>query len=257
MQNRSSNLTKLTNSECQSAFGTPKVQSPYLNVLVVTNYTSRDSFIDGLLYYPESGMESLLWFDKSASVITIQGCNQTWNYTQGSDWSLPECVCSGNKCIFAFVQDCLAQPAGNFNVQCTISISMKLLITVIVCNALKVICFICTLRATSFHPLVTVGDAGASFMDRPDPTTLACGPLSAATVEDWPNIFFEINGPWRQKIKNWKEGLYLEKREGKNMGAERTWNPLRFAVSHTSSHYPLIVLIINLKYARGLVRNND
>ena len=53
MQNRSSNLTKLTNSECQSAFGTPKVQSPYLNVLVTTNYTSNNSFIDGLLYYPK------------------------------------------------------------------------------------------------------------------------------------------------------------------------------------------------------------
>jgi hypothetical protein len=207
MQNSSSNLTKLTNSECQSAFGTTKVQSPYLNVLVVTNYTSNDSFINGLIYYPETGMESIPWFNKNASNITVEGCTQTWNYTQGSNWSLPECTCSNNECILerAFVQDCLAQPAGDFDVQCTISISLNLLIAVIVCNALKAICFICTLRATSFRPLVTVGDAVASFMDRPDPTTVACGPLSAATVEDWGNIFYKINGPWSKKIKSWKK----------------------------------------------------
>jgi len=215
LQNSSSNLTKLTNSECQSAFGTPKIQSPYLNILVVTNLTSNNSFIDGLLFSPETGMDTFPWFNKTFSRASSYQCRGTeFNYTQGqsSDSSIPICTCSNSSsssCSVdqnrAFVQDCLVQPVGDFGLQCTISISLKLLIAVIVCNALKAICFVCTLRAKSFHPLATVGDAVASFLDRPDPTTIACGPLQALKIENPGVEFLGINGPWTQKIRNWKK----------------------------------------------------
>jgi len=222
MYNTSSNLMKLSNSECQSAFGTSKVQSPYLNVLVVTNYTSNNAFIDGLLSYPESGISSLPWFNENTN-MSVFGCTSTYNYTQGqgTNWSLPTCACSDNECVVeqAFIQDCLAQPTGDFNVQCTISISLNMLIAVIVCNAMKAICFICMLRATSFHPLATVGDAVASFLNRPDPTTVACGPLSAETVEDSRNVFLRIRSPWSQRMKNWKQAyVWRNKKKYKTWG---------------------------------------
>jgi hypothetical protein len=97
--------------------------------------------------------------------------------------------------------------------------SLNLLIAVIVGNALKAICFICTLRATSFYPLVTVGDAVASFLDRPDPTTVACGPLSAMIVEDWGNTFYKIPGPWSEKVKHWgKAYVWESEKKGRTWG---------------------------------------
>ena len=59
--------------------------------------------------------------------------------------------------------------------------------------------------AGMLHPLATVGYAVASFMERPDPTTAACGPLSLATVI---KIFSKKDEPYSQKIKNWK-GAYV------------------------------------------------
>lgn len=55
--------------------------------------------------------------------------------------------------------------------------------------------------ARTFHPLATVGDTVTSFMERPDPSTVACGPLSLATVV---KMSSKKDESYSQKIKNWK-----------------------------------------------------
>ena len=56
------------------------------------------------------------------------------------------------------------------------------MLIVIVCNMVKVVCFIAAASTRGFHPLITLGDALASFLNRPDPHTQDLGPLSAADV---------------------------------------------------------------------------
>lgn len=130
MQNSTSSLINLTNDECQSAFGTANLQSPYLNVLLVTNYTQSDSFIDGLLHYPEWETNYMAWFNMTSGAPWVidrgAGCAEQWDYSHGLNWSLPVCNCTENECIVdrSFVQNCLAQPAGDYDNQCTISISV-------------------------------------------------------------------------------------------------------------------------------------
>jgi hypothetical protein len=219
MQNSISSLIRLSNDECQSAYGTAKLQSPYLNVLLVTNFTSSDSFVEVLAHYPEWGTDFMPWFNMTSSepsIVDEPGCLGRWDYSHGSNWSLPVCNCSENTCERAFVQECLAQPAEQFDAECTVSISLTLLIAVIICNAFKAICLLCTLMVTSFHPLVTVGDAVASFMQRPDPSTLACGPLSMSTVEDIPSITIE---PYSERIKKYKKAyVWQSKKQGRRWG---------------------------------------
>jgi hypothetical protein len=166
MQNSTSNLTRLTDIECRSAFGTANIHSPYLNVLVVTNYTS-------LTHSSKFSSTTLNW-----GQITCHGFNDTsltssmfdktetyrkWDFGLGSNWSLPVCNFTSGKGDPkpAHVQECLAQPASELDNQCTISISPPILIAVIVCNAAKALCSMGMLMAKTFHPVATVGGAVA------------------------------------------------------------------------------------------------
>lgn len=74
---------------------------------------------------------------------------------------------------------CLVQEAQEI---CTIEMSTSILMTVAICNALKIICYFLALLQRSFAPLVTLGDAIASFSQRPDETTYLLGPISASEV---------------------------------------------------------------------------
>lgn len=53
---------------------------------------------------------------------------------------------------------------------CSLQIRLWLLLTVVVCNIVKLACFTLTLREQHGTPLVTVGDAVASFLSSPCPT---------------------------------------------------------------------------------------
>ena len=66
--------------------------------------------------------------------------------------------------------------------RCALDLSVYLMITVIICNGVKLFCFICCLTLDDYEPLVTVGDAVVSFMERPDPTTTGLGSVSSRDV---------------------------------------------------------------------------
>ena len=54
---------------------------------------------------------------------------------------------------------------------CTLQFSLTIIIVVIVCNMIKTVCMTIILWEQELEPLVTLGDAIASFLDRPDVTT--------------------------------------------------------------------------------------
>lgn len=53
---------------------------------------------------------------------------------------------------------------------------------VVVSNLVKAVCFLLAIKTAGFKPLVTLGDALASFMTSPDPFTQDLGPLSAVQI---------------------------------------------------------------------------
>ena len=77
------------------------------------------------------------------------------------------------------IEYCLAVPSTLPG--CTVSLSRALLVVVIVFNISKVVCFIVALRICT-SPLITIGDALASFLHSPDQTTGGFGLLSAYTT---------------------------------------------------------------------------
>jgi hypothetical protein len=56
------------------------------------------------------------------------------------------------------------------------------MIIVVVCNSIKLACFLFAVRIRGFEPLITLGDGLASFLRRADPYTKGLGTLSAADI---------------------------------------------------------------------------
>lgn len=56
------------------------------------------------------------------------------------------------------------------------------MIVVIICNAVKITCFVFAIAKQDFTPLVTLGDGLASFLERTDEYTMAEGPIAASDV---------------------------------------------------------------------------
>ena len=77
------------------------------------------------------------------------------------------------------VSYCLAEPVMP---ECTLDLNRSILITIIICNVVKIAClFICTLTLKS-PPLRITGDAMKSFLQCADPTTEGQGALSSLDV---------------------------------------------------------------------------
>ena len=78
---------------------------------------------------------------------------KTWNST---DWQKPE---SSGKVLY-----CMAEKALQ---HCKIRLSVSFMVAVIVCNGIKVICIGIIVWKLDPDPLVTIGDAIASFLGSP------------------------------------------------------------------------------------------
>ena len=77
------------------------------------------------------------------------------------------------------IDHCLAESAVG---HCRIEINQTVLAVVLICNTIKVLCLLSTLLIVDFLPLITVGDAIASFLAIPDQTSLGDGTISERDV---------------------------------------------------------------------------
>jgi hypothetical protein len=92
---------------------------------------------------------------------------------------------------------CLAQHTQE---ACQIFVATPLLVVVIVCNFVKLACFLVTLFGLQFSPLITIGDAVESFLDEKDINTVGFGVLTAATISQWTSTGTRtLNKPWTVK----------------------------------------------------------
>ena len=94
---------------------------------------------------------------------------------------------------------CLSQLV---NEQCRLQYSVAILIIVIICNFVKMICMCLIALQQPSEPLVTLGDAIASFLDKPDSTTRGqclAGNLRLERKENW----HATASPWDSKKQVW------------------------------------------------------
>ncbi|PWY87377.1 hypothetical protein BO70DRAFT_287518 [Aspergillus heteromorphus CBS 117.55] len=87
------------------------------------------------------------------------------------------------------VDYCLSQAATE---HCELQFSPMIALLVLACNIVKIVCMFLTARTDRRDIFLTVGDAVASFLTRPDPTTAGMGLLSRANLTQGPQ-------PWRSR----------------------------------------------------------
>ncbi len=121
-------------------------------------------------------------------------------YTQGANLTQHPFFIEGN------VKTCLVEKADR---PCRLGISHPILVTVLICNAVKTICFILVLYVGgSMHPLVTNGDAIQSFLSQPDTSLKDRCLVSKVDVKNKKHFWSEQPVPlrWRGKRKRWAAG---------------------------------------------------
>lgn len=98
------------------------------------------------------------------------------------------------------VDHCLSRPMPDL---CTVSANLPLLITVIICNVAKLLGFGLVLWVCKEEPIVTIGDAVKSFLDKDDPTTVG---RSLYETEDFGINWTDspaIAKPYRRRRRFW------------------------------------------------------
>ncbi|KAF5381870.1 hypothetical protein D9757_008368 [Collybiopsis confluens] len=151
----------LSNAECITAYATDFISDRATLVRVVGDYVSNGT----LIVYMEGafigGMEGdpYGWICSGQDVIDPQtqplGCTSAWKSIDPSTWW------DGD----VRINYCLSRPAIT---QCELNFNVPLLVLVIIFNVMKVTCIVVAVKIKNDNPLVTIGDAIASFTSNPD-----------------------------------------------------------------------------------------
>lgn len=168
-----SSLVRLDNRECIRAYVSPIVSSR-ADVLLVSSAlmltASFDSpqlsitdplhecFVGVTPNFPNTGGSSSVYDWMCEPSATTNTCDLNQVVANASTALFEECD----------VQYCLSQEMGE---HCKLQFSAAIMIIVIVCNLIKTICMACIVWRQDSEPLVTFGDAVASFLNKPDSST--------------------------------------------------------------------------------------
>ena len=150
-------LGKLDAEQCFLTYG-DVLLSKYGDVLMVS--TTRNSTNSLLAIadndYSFNNLGDNNWCTTSA--LPIQTCGPETFAHNAQDWNV-----NGNP-----IDYCLSQEVDE---KCALQFSLPIMLIVIICNLIKTTCMVLMVLKEGSHPLVTVGDAIASFLVEPDPAT--------------------------------------------------------------------------------------
>ena len=214
LQDNYDDLVRLDPVECINAYN-HNPMTDYANVLAVTDVPSSQNISVLNIWitkfyepYPETWMCSTV----EDHVPTLCDASSLAAAAAGGKWPLSgELVdsrsapgvdrwadCEENRKSYN-VQYCLAQPTPE---ACHIGVVTDTLAAVIASNAIKVICLAWICFWLRRRPLLTIGDAVASFLERPDPWTNNMGTLEAASHAKQEN-YDQVSKTWVGGRKRW------------------------------------------------------
>lgn len=175
-QNNQTSLLKLENKACVEVYTAPIISANSDLVLVSTYSDSNNS-----LLYCETSQDSQLVegsYQRSGlcSLPVLRNCDPSGVIANGHNWSIDVSdtdmttysTSPGSQVNETSIQYCLSKGVEE---HCKLQFSLAIMIVVIICNLIKTICMSIIAWKQDPEPLVTLGDAIASFLDRPDMTT--------------------------------------------------------------------------------------
>ncbi|KAE9399621.1 hypothetical protein BT96DRAFT_820335 [Gymnopus androsaceus JB14] len=160
-----SNWGFLSASDCLQAYAVDFL-SDRRNLVVVGNSTNNSGFFIFGGFNSDVSFEWICEHEIDGAVEDIP-CDSQWRTINASNWQI-QTPNGGFKALQISVDYCLSEAIAP---RCQLQFNLPLLIIVIFFNIVKVICMVIVATKMKDHPLVTVGDAIASFMDHPQPHT--------------------------------------------------------------------------------------
>lgn len=162
----STSLVRLENEACLAAYNNTVITS-WGDVLVISTQPSSNNSLLWVMGHPWSPETGDLGFCDSLGRKDYYKCLDDGSPSPNTWTSVDE----QNPEISGKVLYCMAEKALQ---HCKIRLSVSFMIAVIVCNGIKVICMGIIVWKLDPDPLVTIGDAMASFLDSPGECLFYC-----------------------------------------------------------------------------------
>ena len=212
--NATGKLRRLKPSECLQSYD-HDIISNWRHVLLISNVTSSTNYgptanesavLDIVIV---TSAESPVWF---CSFAKSSDCT-TATILDNLGWIITGMVASDGTYLesdywdgdpVTTVQYCLAEA---IEPQCEVTFNVFMLLIAVICNALKAAVFILVLFLPGFRPLITVGDAIASFLTQPDVVTTRVGAPAIANDGSWTPLV--LSKAWKPQRCHWFCGASL------------------------------------------------
>jgi hypothetical protein len=175
-------LTTLSNAECMIAY-TNAFMVKYRNVVLVTSNEDSNSSVWTSLKPLVKDPYPYGWICTARTAIE-------YNYDSYTPCEISSSIQEADNWIILQhkIEYCLAEPVEE---ACTINLSVGIMIAVIVSNFVKAICLFVAFWKFNTPALITIGDAVASFLVRPDISTAGMCLMSKEDI---------IRGAWSSRL---------------------------------------------------------
>jgi hypothetical protein len=197
MQQNIKSLVNLTNTECIHRYSSSPFISDLGNVVLVSHdHNTTNSWLIDSWNIPSAGGVAYRWICSPKHLDKHGNCDPSLELKDPYAWTPFDPPFNGGnentKTGNATVKYCLAERT---NPSCHLGVSPPILAVVAVCNLIKLLAFLCTLclgtnTPDRTKPLVTTGDAIASFLQTPDPHTQGRVLLTKRLVQKSPHLAF-------------------------------------------------------------------
>ena len=210
-QKDQTSLEKLDNKACVELYTAPII-SKFSDVVLVSTHSNATNFLP---FYDHSQSQLLTGRDGLCSLPMLSHCDPSEVIDNPQNWSIdmstmpPWCepttpfLNDGRR-----IQYCLSKRVEE---HCKLQFSLVIMIVVVISNLIKTVCMSMIVWKQDSEPLVTLGDAIASFLDRPDMTTK--GNCIAGKTR------FEDGRSWDLMLSGW----YLKRLRWFRAASKRRW----------------------------------
>lgn len=198
LQDNRAFLERLENADCVKKFHN-LYEPEYRGVVLVSNVTSNT---DSVLQFLDTANYSTWWMCandwaqslSSQEIEYVESDDDTYITNQPSTSCTPTSLAS-NAANWQMFDPSAADPSQLLDIEyclaerskipgCTIEFSKDLMLVVITFNSVKILCLVFALKICT-SPLITIGDAIASFLEHPDPTTSGFGTHSVKNIRQY------------------------------------------------------------------------